>query len=190
MSDTARTRPGTGADHPFLAFLNTVTDDGKTRHDNSFSDREGLCAHLRQAGLDLPPDAAQHIALPPLLTFREAAYGALSAQAAKRIPDPTDMQIVEATLKRALAQAAFRLDHSGFTLDAHHAGGVTDQLALHFLDLASGPDFGRLKECARCTKLFLDHGRGRGRRWCDMATCGNRAKAESFRARKRAVATQ
>ena len=31
--------------------------------------------------------------------------------------------------------------------------------------------------------LFVDRGRGVGRRWCVMRTCGNRAKAEAFRER-------
>ncbi|HIA2401636.1 CGNR zinc finger domain-containing protein, partial [Burkholderia cepacia] len=29
----------------------------------------------------------------------------------------------------------------------------------------------------------VDRGRGVGRRWCDMRTCGNRAKVEAFRER-------
>lgn len=30
---------------------------------------------------------------------------------------------------------------------------------------------------ARCGWMFIDPARGRGRRWCSMADCGNRAKA-------------
>ncbi|TAL94280.1 MAG: hypothetical protein EPN73_18145 [Paraburkholderia sp.] len=33
-------------------------------------------------------------------------------------------------------------------------------------------------ECAACSWLFLDLSRSRSRRWCSMATCGNRAKAQ------------
>ncbi|MGH6819514.1 MAG: CGNR zinc finger domain-containing protein [Methylocella sp.] len=40
-----------------------------------------------------------------------------------------------------------------------------------------------MRECGRCTGLFLHHGRGLGRRWCRMNTCGNRAKIERFRSK-------
>jgi len=60
---------------------------------------------------------------------------------------------------------------------------------LSLIDLMQRADLSRLRECKRCTHLFLDHGRGQGRRWCSMARCGNRAKAETFRARQRAQAS-
>jgi len=58
-----------------------------------------------------------------------------------------------------------------------------DALALALERLLRRPDLGRLRECGRCSWLFLDHGRGRGRSWCDMRTCGNRAKAARHRRR-------
>jgi predicted RNA-binding Zn ribbon-like protein len=39
-----------------------------------------------------------------------------------------------------------------------------------------------------CTLLFADHTRGRVRRWCSMALCGNRAKQAAHRRRLRQVA--
>jgi predicted RNA-binding Zn ribbon-like protein len=46
-------------------------------------------------------------------------------------------------------------------------------------------DFTNIKACegASCTLMFADHTRGRLRRWCSMAVCGNRAKAASHRQR-------
>ena len=43
----------------------------------------------------------------------------------------------------------------------------------------------RVRTCAdpRCGRAFVDVTRNRGRRWCDMATCGNRAKAARHRRR-------
>jgi len=43
----------------------------------------------------------------------------------------------------------------------------------------------RVRRCAdpRCTRVFLDTSRNGTRRWCDMGTCGNRAKAARHRAR-------
>jgi predicted RNA-binding Zn ribbon-like protein len=48
-------------------------------------------------------------------------------------------------------------------------------------------DFADVKACEgpSCTLLFADHTRGRGRRWCTMAICGNRAKQAAHRRRLR-----
>jgi predicted RNA-binding Zn ribbon-like protein len=43
----------------------------------------------------------------------------------------------------------------------------------------------RMKACAAdsCRWAFYDQSRNRSRQWCDMAVCGNRAKARSYRKR-------
>jgi len=46
----------------------------------------------------------------------------------------------------------------------------------------------RLRACAACDWLFVDLSRGGRRRWCDMAVCGNRAKASRRRDRREAEA--
>jgi predicted RNA-binding Zn ribbon-like protein len=51
--------------------------------------------------------------------------------------------------------------------------------------LACTEDFSNIKNCAGpcCTLLFVDRTRGRARRWCSMAICGNRAKQAGHRHR-------
>ena len=46
----------------------------------------------------------------------------------------------------------------------------------------------RLKACASdsCRFAFYDHSKNHGGRWCDMSTCGNRAKVTAFRVRQAA----
>jgi predicted RNA-binding Zn ribbon-like protein len=46
-------------------------------------------------------------------------------------------------------------------------------------------ELSRVRRCAdpRCARVFLDTTKNGRRRWCDMATCGNRAKAARHRAR-------
>jgi predicted RNA-binding Zn ribbon-like protein len=48
-------------------------------------------------------------------------------------------------------------------------------------------DFTYVKACEGpdCTLLFADRTRGRARRWCSMAICGNRAKQAAHRHRSR-----
>jgi predicted RNA-binding Zn ribbon-like protein len=50
--------------------------------------------------------------------------------------------------------------------------------------------FEHVKACEgpTCTLMFADHTRGRKRRWCSMALCGNRAKQAAYRNRARAEA--
>lgn len=54
-------------------------------------------------------------------------------------------------------------------------------------ELLTSPEIERLKMCAgdRCGWLFVDRSRNRRRRWCEMAVCGNRAKARRHYARQR-----
>jgi predicted RNA-binding Zn ribbon-like protein len=49
-------------------------------------------------------------------------------------------------------------------------------------------DFQYVKACegSTCTLLFVDRTRGRARRWCSMAICGNRAKQAAHRNRRKA----
>jgi predicted RNA-binding Zn ribbon-like protein len=49
-------------------------------------------------------------------------------------------------------------------------------------------DFSQVKACEgpTCTLLFADHTRGHARRWCSMASCGNRAKQAAHRRRLKA----
>ena len=49
-------------------------------------------------------------------------------------------------------------------------------------------DFVDVKACEGhlCTMYFADHTRGRARRWCTMALCGNRAKQAAHRERLKA----
>ncbi|GAA2338493.1 CGNR zinc finger domain-containing protein [Dactylosporangium salmoneum] len=44
-----------------------------------------------------------------------------------------------------------------------------------------------MRECAEeaCTRLFVDRSRAGNRAWCGMEECGNKAKARSYRARRR-----
>jgi predicted RNA-binding Zn ribbon-like protein len=122
-----------------------------------------------------------------LLDLRETAYALLSAMAAGRSPGREEALSLEATMKSVLQDAVFGFRGGGLKLGPGPLGGLHDRLVLSLFDLLQRPDLGRLCECGRCSHLFLDHGRGPGRRWCAMARCGNRAKAEAFRSRRRAT---
>lgn len=60
-------------------------------------------------------------------------------------------------------------------------------LARSLADLVCIEDFTYVKACEgpECTLMFIDRTRGRARRWCSMAICGNRAKQAAYRRRAR-----
>jgi predicted RNA-binding Zn ribbon-like protein len=78
----------------------------------------------------------------------------------------------------------FRMEQVGDDLRQARAS-VAGSLA-HFL---ADHDPARLRVCANdtCGWLFVDHSPAGRRRWCDMRTCGNRAKVARHRARARAA---
>lgn len=53
------------------------------------------------------------------------------------------------------------------------------------LRASARPAWSRVKACrgTDCGWVFIDASRNRSRRWCEMASCGNRAKTAAFRAR-------
>lgn len=56
-------------------------------------------------------------------------------------------------------------------------------IAQTMAELVCEEDFTDVRECEGpdCSLLFLDRTRGRARRWCSMASCGNRAKQAAHR---------
>jgi predicted RNA-binding Zn ribbon-like protein len=67
------------------------------------------------------------------------------------------------------------------------ADGLVGAVARSAAELLSSPDLERVRECAGsgCGWLFLDTSKAHRRRWCSMAICGNRTKAQRQRQRVR-----
>lgn len=77
-----------------------------------------------------------------------------------------------ALLAGLLTQISATLRRSG-----HDRQALDTATAYSALTLAGTPPADRLKICSNCGWLFLDRSRNKSRAWCDMAVCGNRAKA-------------
>ncbi|MFT4181395.1 MAG: CGNR zinc finger domain-containing protein [Rhizobium sp.] len=70
-------------------------------------------------------------------------------------------------------------------LKAASADGLDAATVHSALRLIAMPDPERMKICRNCGWLFIDRSKNRSRAWCDMAVCGNRAKASRHYRRKR-----
>lgn len=66
------------------------------------------------------------------------------------------------------------------------ASALLSAVARDAIQLVATGDPARLRECAAddCSLLFHDASRPGARRWCSMATCGNRHKTAQYRRRK------
>jgi predicted RNA-binding Zn ribbon-like protein len=84
----------------------------------------------------------------------------------------------------------------GCSVDHLHIGDPIDDALARLAEplvselTAGRPD--RIRVCASetCDWIFYDASRTGRRRWCDMATCGNRAKAARHRARTKAEGSE
>jgi predicted RNA-binding Zn ribbon-like protein len=106
--------------------------------------------------------------------------------------DPLDPAAVDAICDAARrAELQVRVDEQGHAqlvpVRSGVEGAVGRLLAIVFRAQAEGT-WARLKACAlhdTCEWAFYDSSKNRSGTWCDMAVCGNRAKARAYRERRR-----
>lgn len=121
---------------------------------------------------------------------RGALRELLDATADGRQPAPDAVAELNRALGASEALELVPVD-GGLALGHRHtADPIDDALARLVAPIAREVTVGRterLRVCAndRCRWVFYDASRTGRRRWCDMATCGNRAKAARHRARTR-----
>jgi predicted RNA-binding Zn ribbon-like protein len=176
-----------------LDFANTLGNrpqgKGETLHVPRDLARWGVAAGL------LDPDAGRRSVAGSSFTraiaFREGLYRIFSARASARSPERSDLDLLNGYLGRALKHLRLEPDGSDYRWDWAGSPEPVDRLlwsvARSAAQLLTSPELDRIRECAsdRCSWLFLDFSRSRRRRWCDMKTCGNRAKARRhYRRRK------
>ncbi len=184
--------------HVALDFVNTVDDEDKGRARSGIPDWDTVIAWALAAGVInptesdaiRPPSTDAGRELSALHAMREAAWRVLSAMATGAKAAPADLitlkrEMVYAGEHATLAQHGRAVELSVGVEAGLGMGLVRARMALKLAEIFSRGPLDRLRECGRCTGLFFDHGRGAGRRWCRMETCGNRAKIERYRARSR-----
>jgi len=143
---------------------------------------------------------AQAAATPPLMarelgrvhSIRSALREVAQAIAEQRAPKSGALDSINRALHaRQVIELVPAPD--GVNVDHRHVGDPVDDALARLADplvielTAGHPE--RIKLCASdtCDWIFYDASRTSRRRWCDMSTCGNRAKAARHRARERAT---
>ena len=199
---------------PGLDFLNTEVVDEWGAPLDLLSDGEALLQWLSEVGIVDAADVDACWSLPrrsatALLdwarrlrsTTRALVDPAAKAAGRSGPSDPAERSSAATAFSAVVAEVPVRLTApAALEDDSVPVAPVTAvtpvdrvrlALALAAIDTLS-LDRGRIRRCEgeRCVLLYYDTSRNRSRRWCDMAACGNRAKAAAhYRRTRRAGAT-
>lgn len=135
------------------------------------------------------PDAEERL-LSRVRRVRSALRELLDAAVDQRPPSDSALREVNRALRAPyvieLVPAA-----DGVSLDHRHDGdpisGAMARLSEAVARELTGDTSRRLRVCANedCRWVFNDHSPAGRRKWCDMASCGNRAKAARHRERQK-----
>jgi predicted RNA-binding Zn ribbon-like protein len=192
------------ADSTGLDFLNSVATPVDTPVD-WIADGAGLLSWLRQSQL-VPAATLDRME-------RDSTRKALDAVAAQArelrewlrrfvVKHKGQPLSVRNTQELEPLNALLRQDQSfyqlvggaaGVHLDSQRRWTSPETLLVPFAEavarMISEEDFTHIKACEghACTLIFADHTRARGRRWCSMGICGNRAKVSAHRKRQQAA---
>ena len=180
-------------------FLNTIELENGFLDDHFVSFREAAdwlldrgVVHRWRAAASRPTGAAAEEALAKVRSVRGALREVSDAVVHGRPADPAALAEVNRALQARerieLVQAA-----DGVSVGHSHVGDPIDdalaRLAEPLVDEIQAGNADRVRICANdsCRWIFYDESRAGRRRWCDMASCGNRAKAARHRARMKAA---
>jgi predicted RNA-binding Zn ribbon-like protein len=183
-----------------LGFANTLAWRGRAAPIEALRDFGALLAWAETSAA-LPAQVAKALAewasdqpsqseeaLAEAIAMREAIYRLASAVACGAAANDCDFAVLSDAL--ALAPARQRLARlaNGFAwqIDLGNVAGTGLPIPVLLApvlwsagDLMVGSARRRIRQCAndQCLWLFVDSSKSGTRRWCDMAACGNRAKA-------------
>ena len=120
--------------------------------------------------------------------LRETIYGIFSSVAAGN--DPAELDIKE--LNRFLSSLGatskvIRMGHDfewEWDIDCSPQDQILWPIAKSTADLLTSGHLERVRECANhsdgCGWVFMDRTKSQTRKWCDMGSCGNRAKVRAW----------
>ena len=164
-------------------YLNTYQDlVAWSRHVGTISDDEARGLSHRA---DRQPSEAKSVHK-RAIELRETIYRIFTITLKDRSPALEDLAVFNKYLVEAMTQSQIVKSQDGFYWDMTGNKTKLDWILSPVIrsaaDLLVSEEFRQVKKCSdpACGWLFLDISRNRSRRWCDMADCGNRAKASRF----------
>lgn len=157
---------------------------------------EDLIAWLRASGLaadgttrPLREPHSARILLTETRRLRDDVARIVRSHSLAEPPPPHAVYGVNRVLAAGRVSASLIVDEDGARLTESDAGdsllATLAPVARAAAQLVIETDPDRLRRCASeaCGRWFCDTSKGGRRKWCSMATCGNRAKAAAHRNR-------
>jgi predicted RNA-binding Zn ribbon-like protein len=186
-----------------LDFTNTVEDrpsDHPRELLNSYSDLVSWSQQARiledQEAQQLLEEAARRpaeasIVLQRAVVLREAIYRLFKAVAQDASAEGDALVLLNAAIADTMTHAQIVPGTASFTWGWAVNEGDLDRILWPVVqsaaDLLTSDELDIVRICASddCDWLFLDTSKNHSRRWCDMKTCGNRAKARRHYSHKK-----
>lgn len=194
---------GLDTDDLCLAFVNSRYWRGSPRPTEEFTaigDVQGwVTTHLPDSAPALArsvvhwqaAEANRATAFAAALGVREILYRALRAAAEGQTPDITGLNLMlqQAAPRARLEMHDGRIGWSVLPPSVDSVAELLSPVLWSAADLLAGPRRARLRVCANpaCGYVFIDDSKTANRRWCAMAACGNRAKAQRHYQRAKAA---
>jgi predicted RNA-binding Zn ribbon-like protein len=147
------------------------------------------CERLKRMAQHSPSEAVS--ALGSARDLRELLFTVLTQAINGRSSSTSNLERLHAYWRRSIDKHALRRVRGTIRpilLNSSTAlGGIVDVMAIRAVDLLRSLSTKRLRMCSgpNCAWLFIDSSKAGRRRWCDMATCGNDAKAKRHYQAKR-----
>lgn len=127
-----------------------------------------------------------------ILEFREILYQMIESIEKGQAVKPTAIAAINSVLRNQIGFAEIEQSEEGFAkrfrADFSEPRQLLSPIAESAADLLCYGNPAYLKKCENkmCVLRFYDTTKNHSRRWCAMAHCGNRAKANAFYNRKKA----
>jgi len=176
------------ADNLALDFINSEYGTGEERHD-CFEDNLSVIDWLETAGLVPKGTEAPDDLLFEARQLRDAARAVVHA-AMKSVA--ANLTVINKVLQAGRPEIALQWDENtqryrvDVCSDALSSAGLLWPIAEALVKLVTDDKFEYVRQCEahNCILLFHDLSKSHRRRWCSMATCGNRMKVAAYRNRK------
>lgn len=136
------------------------------------------------------PDLATE-AFAAAIGLREMLFRMFGSVAGGEPADPADLDALNVALGSAAARSrmAYRDGAFVWSVDGLRPGvpALLSPVLWSAADLLAGTRHSRVRQCGnpQCRWVFLDDSKSGNRRWCSMASCGNRAKAHRHYLKRR-----
>ncbi|MFZ0325012.1 MAG: ABATE domain-containing protein [Actinomycetes bacterium] len=182
-----------------LDFVNTVDPRFGSERREYLADYDAVLDWCDAIGVSLPRptswlrrisrrrSAEAEVAHRQVIATREALFDVLEASLTQRPAPASAVAQLNVSLGAGIAHRSLAPDDRGGVRETWRTSDNLEQVlwpvAIDAWDLLTEPELLGVKQCppesGGCGWLFLDLSRSGTRRWCDMRTCGNRAKARA-----------